>query len=257
MRPVANKGFGCVALKPLKQGTRILEEKPLLVIHDTQYLLSEIEGEYNKLTAEDQRLYFSLHSNHGQDPRMWPTSIHPTVPALERQRILEQHAARTGEKASVTSIFQTNCMEMGAGAAVFAYSSRFNHCCNPNASFSWNAAIGKETIHIIQDVAEGEEITLSYCDMTHDKKLRSWSLKHYNFVCDCPACGDESVAENTFARESAARRFRLSELDQETDKFRGKNLHDGLQQENFIAKLLEMAALHQAEGDYTVRLAGV
>jgi hypothetical protein len=153
---------------------------------------SDIEATFATLSPSDQKTYFSLHSGHGQPASAWPSQIHPSVAAHERQRIEEQHAARTGKEASLISIFQTNCMEMGSGAAVFVHAARFNHACNPNACFSWNANIGKETIHTMRDVQEGEELTISYVDMEHDKRLRAWELRHYGFVCDCAACGDEN-----------------------------------------------------------------
>jgi hypothetical protein len=148
-------------------------------------------------------------------------------------------------------------MEMNQGAAIFPHAARFNHCCNPNACFTWNAAIEKETIHVMKDVAAGEEITLSYCDMIHDKPSRSYELKHYGFECDCPACVGDEDDETTYAHQSAVRRYRLQDLDRETKFFRGARLQEGAQQDGFIIKLLQMAALHQMEGDFTPRLAGL
>jgi hypothetical protein len=148
-------------------------------------------------------------------------------------------------------------MEMGKGAAVFPHAARFNHCCNPNACFSWNASTNKETIHIMNDVAAGEEIMLSYCDMMHDKPSRSYELKHYGFVCDCPACAGDENDETSFAYQSAMRCFRLQELEHETRFWRGALLREGIQQPQFVNKLLELAALHRLEGDYSARLAAV
>jgi hypothetical protein len=148
-------------------------------------------------------------------------------------------------------------MEMNQGAAVFPHAARFNHSCNPNACFTWNAAIGKETIHVMNSIAAGEEITLSYCDMIHDKSLRSYELKHYGFVCDCPACSDDEENETSFGYQSAERRFRLQELERETRFLRGANLGEGARRDDFVKKLLQLAALHTAEGDFTARLAAV
>ena len=50
----------------------------------------------------------------------------------------------------------TNAIEMGKGAAVYEITSRFNHSCVPNAFFTWNGRIQKETVHAIKDIAEGE-----------------------------------------------------------------------------------------------------
>ena len=79
------------------------------------YMKSDIEAAFNTLDEHQKALYFTLHSGHGQPTSAWPSQIHPSVPAHERQRIEEQHAARTGKEATLISIFQTNCMEMGAG----------------------------------------------------------------------------------------------------------------------------------------------
>lgn len=251
------KGYGCFALKAIPRGTRILEDEPLLIVPIWRYLQSDIEKAAAGMTPEQRKLYFSLHSGHGQDPKKWPSKIHDTVPAMERQRILEQHAARVGKEATLISIFQINCMEMGDGAAVFGHASRFNHCCNPNALFTWNAAIHKETIHTMKDVAAGEEITLSYCDMTHDKPSRTYELKHYGFVCDCPACAGDENDESSFANQSAVRRFRLQELEHETRYWRGSRLLEGAQKPELVNRLLQMAALHNLEGEYSARLAAV
>jgi len=106
-------------------------------------------------------------------------------------------------------------------------------------------------------IAAGEEITLSYCDMIHDKSLRAYELKHYGFTCDCPACSDDEEDETAFGYQSAEQRFRLQELERETRFFRGANLEKGAQRDDFVKKLLQLAALHKAEGDYTARLANV
>jgi hypothetical protein len=220
-------------------------------------MLSDIEKAFAELTPTQQTLYHTLHSSHGQDPKGWPSRIHESVSAKERKIIEEQHEARTRKEASLISIFQTNCMEMNQGAAVFPHASRFNHSCNPNACFSWNASIGKETIYIMNRVRANQEITLSYCDMMHDKRLRAYELKHYGFVCDCPACGDDEEDEAGFGYQSEERRFRLQELERETRFFRGGGLGEGAKRENFVGKLVEMAGLHRAEGDFTARLAAV
>jgi hypothetical protein len=238
IRAIPGKGYGCVSLKPIPRGTRILAEDPLLIVPVGDYMLSDVQKAFDSLTPSQQTLYYTLHSSHGQDPKKWPSRIHDSSPSL-------------------ISIFQTNCMEMNAGAAVFPHAARFNHSCNPNACFSWNASIGKETIHVMSPIPAGEEITLSYCDMIHDKSLRAYELKHYGFTCGCPACSDDEEDETTFGYQSAERRFRLQELERETRFFRGANLERGAQRDDFVKKLLQLAALHKAEGDYTARLANV
>lgn len=148
-------------------------------------------------------------------------------------------------------------MELGGGAAIFPNAARFNHSCHPNANFSWNPAIQKETIHITKEVKAGEEITLSYCDMTHEKAARAWELKHYGFVCDCPACTEDIDLPETFANKSADQRFRIAELDRATKFRRGPRLEVGAKQPEFVGQLLELAKLYNELGLYSVELANM
>ncbi|KAF2202423.1 SET domain-containing protein, partial [Delitschia confertaspora ATCC 74209] len=246
------KGYGCFALKPIQRGTRILADSPLLIVREPEYLYDDIKATYDKLSPTDQALYMSLHSAHNQDPANWPKAIHPSVKGRERKRIEEQASARFAKEPSLISIFQTNCIEHESGAAIFPYAARFNHSCSPNACFTWNSAIGKETIHATRNINCGEEITVAYCDTTHSKSLRRYELKHYGFLCDCRACNDESDPE--YASKSAERRYRLQELEDLLASMRESGKHWGMGPES-IPQLLEMVNLLLEEGDYTNRLA--
>ena len=170
------------------------------------------------------------------------------------QRIKEQHEARVAKEPSLLSIFQNNCMEMGKGAGIFPNAARFNHSCSPNANFNWNANMQRETIHIIHDVKAGDQITLSYCDMTHEKTLRAWELKHYGFSCDCQLCIRDEDDHDGSARQGVDRRYRIGELDQTTSYLRGPNLELGVREPEFVKQLLELAVLHMEIGDYSMRL---
>jgi hypothetical protein len=252
VRSIPGKGYGCFATRTLKRGTRILADKPLLIVPVAEYYESDIKEPFSKLSKEEQALYFSLHSAHGQNPENWPKHIHPLVSSREKCRIEEQHNARVAKEPSLVSIFQTNCMELDGGAAIFPNAARFNHSCNPNACFTWNPAIGKETIHAMRDIEKDEEITLSYCDIMHDKASRRWELKHYGFSCDCPACsGDESDPES-FAAKSAANRYRLMEIDEEYTKVQQPG-----NQVRLSERMLEMIMLLRKEGDNSGRLGRV
>lgn len=162
-----------------------------MIVPKAAYMQTDISAAFASLSAADKETYFSLHSNHNQPASAWPSQIHASVPTPERARIAEQHAARLGSSATLISVFQTNCMEMGNGAAVFARAARLNHSCVPNACFHWNAGIARETVHAMRDIEAGEEVLVSYVDVEHDKRLRAWELRHYGFVCACVACGDE------------------------------------------------------------------
>ncbi|OAL44501.1 SET domain-containing protein [Pyrenochaeta sp. DS3sAY3a] len=257
VRVSPGKGYGCFALKPIKRGTRILEEKALFKIYKAYYTREDVESAYSHLSPEQKAIYSTLASNHGQDPKQWPSQIHHSVRPRERQRVEDQHEARIAKEATIMSIFQTNCMEMRQGTGLYVHASRFNHSCNPNAAFSFNGNLGMETVHIMHDVAEGEELTFSYCDMSHDKATRAWELKHYGFKCDCRACTEDERDVNGFAYKSRVRRFRIMDLESETRCKRGLLLESNAKDRMFVTKLVELATLYLSEGNYSARLAGV
>jgi hypothetical protein len=226
-------------------------------ISNGNYLKEDIEEAFAKLSETDQKLYWGLASAHGQDPKMWPSRVHESVKGHEATRIKQQHEARISKEPSLLSIFQNNCMEIGAGAGIFLHAARFNHSCHPNANFNWNANIERETIHIIHDVKKGDEITLSYCDMTHEKTLRAWELKHYGFTCDCEVCTGDETDPGGFASQNIDRRYCIKELDQTTSYLRGPNLEIGVREPDFVNQLLDLAVLHLEIGDYSMRLANM
>ena len=101
------KGLGAYATSPIKPGTLLLSEPPLLRVNTDYYFKSDIETLFAALPPSKQEIYLSLSSAHGQ-PRDWyPSKIHPTVSEEDRKRIKEQHAARTGKEKSVLSVFST------------------------------------------------------------------------------------------------------------------------------------------------------
>lgn len=67
--------------------------------------------------------------------------------------------------------------------------SRINHACNNNARYHWNSNISRHTVHAIQDIEEGEEITINY--LTHNlsqvERLEIL-LRRFNFTCSCKLC---------------------------------------------------------------------
>ncbi len=62
--------------------------------------------------------------------------------------------------------------------------SRINHACLPNCQHTWNASIGEETIHTVRDIAQGEEITISYSH-TDPFESRRGHQKNFGFDCTC------------------------------------------------------------------------
>jgi hypothetical protein len=92
--------------------------------------------------------------------------------------------------------FATNSMSIcdefmvNIGAAAYHELSMFNHSCLPNCVLSF---VGS-TIYIktICDIEKGEELTISYIDVSEPRAMRRKTLRErYFFTCTCPLCQQE------------------------------------------------------------------
>lgn len=191
LSPIAGKGQGIVAARPITKGELVLSEAPLFqqtrAIHNETILKALIN-----LSDADQRRYFSLANT-------W-TGIHP--PPL--------------------GIFKTNCLPCGdheqdqgvqAGtAAIFLLGSRFNSSCEPNINNYWNEEQGKITFWATRDVEEGEELCICYANPLANRAARRARLQSsFHFECECVAC----AREGDELRASDERRVTISRLYEE------------------------------------------
>ena len=176
--PIHGKGLGCVASRDIELGERLLAERPLLDIGPSSP--ETLEAALAALSEADQARFLGL----SQNERKWG-------------------AART-----VKGIFMTNAIPSHAFSkerrAVFATASRFNHACDANATFRWNAALGCITVHACRCIPLGTEICVHYgfppgCVLREDRQRRL--LHSFGFSCACSACSLEGPALR--AREQA------------------------------------------------------
>ncbi|KAJ2603515.1 hypothetical protein H4R99_002344 [Coemansia sp. RSA 1722] len=65
----------------------------------------------------------------------------------------------------------------------------FNHSCLPNASFVYSEVGGFQAVRALDDISEGEEITISYIDVLRPRSERQTTLEAvYFFSCQCSRC---------------------------------------------------------------------
>ncbi|KAJ2802536.1 hypothetical protein H4R21_002383 [Coemansia helicoidea] len=64
-----------------------------------------------------------------------------------------------------------------------------NHSCLPNAAFAYSPASGRQVVRALADIAEGDEVTLSYADGLLPRAERRKLLDAvYFFHCSCAKC---------------------------------------------------------------------
>ena len=192
VRKIPGKGRGLVARSDIPEGTRILSEKPLLMIPNNmsnEQLEARLARDLKALDKSQQRQFFSLHNSYT-------------------------------DKHVLGGIFKTNSMACGSdlsAIAIFPTISFINHSCLPNSHYNWNDTMGMQTIHVTRDLRAGEEITICYTDSGSASVRQAYLKKHFGFDCSCAICSLSATHRNS----SDARREEISRLQDtfaETDR---------------------------------------
>ena len=79
---------------------------------------------------------------------------------------------------------------MFTGQALFPLLCLVNHSCEPSATTRYSSWKGRTMVRVeaLRDVAEGEELCVSYIDETEPVAERANALAAYGFACACPRC---------------------------------------------------------------------
>ena len=190
---IPGKGMGVVATRPIVKGEEVLSEAPLF----TQQLSR------NAQTIAD--------------------SLFPKT-ADEKHQFLDLTNCHKGKLPPLVGIFQTNVLpcgnngthgEIASKGGLFLQGSRFNSSCVPNVNNYWNERRQVIGFRALRNIAEGEELCISYTSEMKSRDSRKLMLrKNFGFECHCAACslsGDE-------LRASDHRRTTLDSLHDEIGK---------------------------------------
>ncbi|KAK3364665.1 hypothetical protein B0T25DRAFT_470953 [Lasiosphaeria hispida] len=227
IKAIPGKGQGMVATANITRGTRILSESPIFRVprdeHNYHTLERIIGREVERLSRDRSERFFALHNTHGNNHS----------PALGTAR--------------------TNALPLGPDAAeggIFLESSRINHSCRQNAQNTWNANLGKITIHAVRDIKEGEEITISYLANSENHAVRQSRLRDtFHFACACELCALPVMLR----RQSDRRLDRIARLDGQI----GDGVHIVSTPLSCLRDAHELLRLLEEEGIGDARLARV
>lgn len=161
---ISGKGLGMRAAKPIKVGTRILEDEILMRTEIPGGLSQEqrndiITRAYTWLNPDKQKALLTLF-----DPN--PSPGH---------RVINSFNANALKVYNVTYV-------------VSLQTSRINHSCAPNAYLTLNTSIDRVTLHATVDILAGQEITVCYTLPHFDGEFRTWDR---GFICKCIVCQSE------------------------------------------------------------------
>ena len=226
---VPGKGMGMVATRSIRAGELIVEERPAFVIAQ------------QVTCAADQAANATLHRN--------------AVDGLSAQSRAAITALKNAFPADVPPLrgtLTTNYLQLDltpqpvlldAHLGCFPVLSRANHACTPNANYFFAFGTFTGQFWAPRDIAEGEEVAISYCQHGEPRAVRKAHVReHYFFECACAACslvGDEQ-------RASDRRRKTVSDM-LERLKTVGGTPHPSLK-DVALRELYEVAGMAEEEG---------
>jgi hypothetical protein len=149
------KGSGLQAVTDISAGTRILTEKPIF----TTSALFLIPPHYHpELHIKNEVEHLPRKSSYNEMERLSKAIGSPTLSWAEKVAMVVKNngipllAFRKPKSGDI------GCDEIG----VFKVMRLVNHSCDPNCQQSWNESLGEEALHVVRDIKEGEELTISY-----------------------------------------------------------------------------------------------
>ncbi|KAK0617771.1 hypothetical protein B0T17DRAFT_496265 [Bombardia bombarda] len=170
IQEIPGRGRGMIALETIPRGTRILSEEPIITslsyTRDLSGARNSIFQQVNALSDTQRQAFFSLHN------------IHPYNNPLEQSFGIFRSVALPLEDSAGD--------EMGG---IFLDGCRINHACDNNAQKSWNTSINRHTVHALQDIQKGEEVTIYYFGVDKIRADRQQELQaRFGFTCTCRLC---------------------------------------------------------------------
>lgn len=200
IKDIPGKGKGLIARFNISSGTRILCEKPLLIVQPKprEELESVLAAKLKALSKASQRQFLTLHNNF---PGKFPFS-----------GIVKTNALPCGSGSPVGGVYPTLCL--------------INHSCVPNAHNSWNSTEEHETIYAIRPIKSGAEITISYDHGGPSSARQAFLKESFGFTCTCSGC----TLPPSSLQASDSRRMQIQSLDEAIgDPFRMMNApHESL-----------------------------
>lgn len=206
------KGFGVFATRPIARGTRIIADRILLSIDNRETSVLRAAA---RLNSKDLKGLLSLSTNNAKQKSLsyLATAVWGSFPSL----------GSVTQRRDLLNIFYNNNFAVSGPSgkrAVFLTVARLNHSCIPNSQGNLNTALpgSQFTIHALREIAEGEEITISYLhDELGIRSVRQTVLKDgYGFECACEICSASERHDHSHQRRLKIQQLLVDFSEQQT-----------------------------------------
>lgn len=184
LKDAPGKGKGLFSTRSISRGECLISEAPLFTtaaLTDPARFEQDLGRLVRSLPRDGQRAFLSLHNNNpGSQP--------------------------------FTNIVRSNGYPLGPSSdvgGIFPLIARMNHSCAANCQHAWSDSMGKQLVHAVRDIQEGEELTLAYHVGGPTAERRAVLKTYFGFTCECELCSQPEAAR----RKSDARLQKAKQLD--------------------------------------------
>jgi hypothetical protein len=193
VRESEGKGLGLFTLDAIPAYTKVVEDNALISLAHGEDL-PQLWAKYLALPLEDQESFNTL---------SLPVKYTEKELVLKDKLVSRGYSQHQAELMSkVSSQFQANAFKTTAADpspnrwayALFNTVARINHSCAPNCHAHYCPASGSQVVHALREIRAGEELSISYFDMTMPYAARQARAESWGFACKCPSCVEHEAS---------------------------------------------------------------
>lgn len=192
VRESPGRGYGLFTAEKISAYSRILEDHALLSLSKGEDL-PQLWPKYLALPSEDRQVFDELNAPDYQLAK--EAKLSASLRKRGYSKDDSEAMARVSSRFIGNSFKSTSESDKKWHHCLFANVARINHSCTPNAHGHYRSNATTEYIYALRDIEAGEEIEITYFDMTLPLADRQARTRAWSFTCRCPACSGKLDAD--------------------------------------------------------------
>ncbi|KAK0236700.1 hypothetical protein EDD85DRAFT_582918 [Armillaria nabsnona] len=209
------KGLGMFAMRKIKMGDLIVDERPMMVVslspaglpgvpnkegltpeEKYQYLLNHSENVmrsvFGRMSEESKNVFMDLRNSYLHDGSGPILGVVRTNGYGLGDDLKDKTKETTKLLESTPDDFKD---KVGRYTSVYKDLSRVNHSCSPNTHRKFYISSFSMQLRAARDIEEGEEIFTTYTGILRPAAERAEALLPYGIKCTCRACLDPTKSD--------------------------------------------------------------
>ncbi|GAA5815222.1 hypothetical protein MFLAVUS_008728 [Mucor flavus] len=198
--------------------------------------------------------FFTLMGHDDSQPKHVKEKFKQLAAEALTKSFIQQTGLTSEELIHYLNVFKSNNFAIddkdmfAIGEGTYPIAALFNHSCRPNAVVMFEGAYA--SIHAIEDIEPGREVTISYVDSAHSRTYRQKALlDKYFFDCQCVRCNDTSDGKNYFSLIDKLLGQEENDWDRAQELLQNQGKSERILQEVEEWDLLEMCKQYDRKSD--------